>query len=94
MFLLSDYRTIEYLERVFLVELIILNYLAKNELKPYWVNTSLNDLIKLTLKKSTTVKEKIERLLKGETIEVPINLETVIVRIEDNIWGLMLRTGY
>ena len=75
----------------------ILNYLTDKELKPYWVNTSSNDLIKLTLKKSTTLKEKIERLLKGETIEVPINLETVIVGIEDkedNIWGLMLGTGY
>ena len=38
-----------------------------------------------------------ERLLKGEAIEVPINLETIIVGIEereDNIWGLMLGTGY
>ncbi len=75
----------------------ILNYLTDKQLKPYWVNTSSNDLIKLTLKKSMTVKEKIERLLKGETIEVPVNLETIIVGIEDkedNIWGLMLRTGY
>ena len=75
----------------------ILNYLAKKELRPYWVNTSSNDLIKLTLKNSMTVKEKIERLLKDEEIEVPINLETIIVGIEnneDNIWGLMLGTGY
>ena len=75
----------------------ILNYLTDKQLKPYWVNTSSNDLIKLVLKNSTTVKEKIERLLKGEAIEVPINLETVIVGIEnneDNIWGLMLGTGY
>ena len=75
----------------------ILNYLAKKELIPYWVNTSSNDLIKLTLKNSTTVKEKIERLLRDEEIEVPINLETIIVGIEnneDNIWGLMLGTGY
>ena len=38
-----------------------------------------------------------ERLLKGEAIEVPINLETIIVDIEnneDNVWGLMLGTGY
>ena len=64
---------------------------------PYWVNTSSNDLIKLILKNSETVKEKIERLLKGEAIEVKIDLETVIVGIEnneDNIWGLMLGTGY
>ena len=75
----------------------ILNYLTDKQLKPYWVNTSSNDLIKLVLKNSTTVKEKIERLLKGEAIEAPINLETVIVGIEnneDNIWGLMLGTGY
>ena len=74
-----------------------LNYFAKKELRPYWVNTSSNDLIKMTLKNSTAVKEKMERLLKDEEIEVPINLETVIIDIEkneDNIWGLMLGTGY
>ena len=75
----------------------ILNYLSRRELIPYWVNTSSNDLIKMTLKNSTTVKEKIERLLNDEAVEVQINLETIIVGIEDkeeNIWGLMLQTGY
>ena len=75
----------------------ILNYLTDKQLKPYWVNTSSNDLIKMTIRKSTTVKEKMERLLKGETIEVPIDLETIIDGIEENennIWGLMLGTGY
>ena len=75
----------------------ILNYLTDRKLMPYWANTSSNDLIKLILKNSETVKEKIERLLKDEAIEVKINLETVIVGIEnneDNIWGLMLGTGY
>ena len=75
----------------------VINYLADRKLMPYWVNTSSNDLIKLVLKNSSTIKEKIERLLRDETIEVPINLETVILGIEnneDNIWGLMLGTGY
>ena len=75
----------------------ILNYLTKRQLIPYWVNTSSNDLIKLILKNSVTVKERIEILLRDEEIEVPINLETIIVGIEndeDNIWGLMLQTGY
>lgn len=75
----------------------ILNYLKRKELMPYWVNTSSNDLIKLILKNSTTVKEKIERLLKDEAIEVRIDLETVIIGIEnneDNIWGLLVGTGY
>ena len=75
----------------------ILNYLKRRELMPYWVNTSSNDLIKLILKNSVTVKEKIEQLLRDEEIEVPINLDTVIVGIEqneENIWGLLLGTGY
>ena len=75
----------------------ILNYLTDRKLMPYWVNTSSNDLIKLILKNSVTVKERIERLLNDEEIEVQINLETVIVGIEnneDNIWGLLLGTGY
>ena len=75
----------------------ILNYLTDRKLIPYWVNTSSNDLIKLILKNSLTVKERIETLLRDEEIEVPINLETIIIGIEndeDNIWGLMLQTGY
>ena len=75
----------------------ILNYLTDRKLMPYWVNTSSNDLIKLILKNSATVKEKIEQLLRDEEIEVPINLDTVIVGIEqneENIWGLLLGTGY
>ena len=75
----------------------ILNYLTDRELVPYWVNTSSNDSIKLILKNSTTVKEKIERLLKGEEIEVIVDQETVIQGVEnneDNIWGLLVGTGY
>ena len=75
----------------------ILNYLTDRQLQPYWVNTSSNDLIKLILKKSSTLKEQMERLLKGEEIEVRVNLETVITGIENNennIWGLLLGTGY
>ena len=75
----------------------ILNYLNKRELRPYWVNTSSNDLIKMTFKKSNAVKEKMISLLNGEPVEVKIKLETIIVGIEnreENIWGLMLQTGY
>ena len=75
----------------------ILQYLKNKQLIPYWVNTSSNDIIKLVLKNSSTVKEKIERLLKDEPIEVTVDQETVILGIEnneDNIWGLLLGTGY
>ncbi|MCI8273487.1 MAG: AAA family ATPase [Clostridia bacterium] len=75
----------------------VLNYITDRKLIPYWVNTSSNDLIKLILKKSATVKEKMERLLKDEAIEVKVDQETVIVGIEENeenIWGLLVGTGY
>ena len=75
----------------------VLNYLNKRELKPYWVNTSSNDLIKMTLKKSNSIKEQFGKLLNDEEIEVKIDLETIIVGIEEkeeNIWGLMIQTGY
>lgn len=75
----------------------VLNYLTDRKLIPYWVNTSSNDIIKLILKNSSTVKEKIERLLKDEEIEAIVDQETVIVGIEnneDNIWGLLVGTGY
>ena len=75
----------------------ILNYLTDKQLKPYWVNTSSNDLIKMTFKKSNSIKEKMIRLLNDEPVEVTIDLETIIVGIEEkeeNIWGLMLQTGY
>ena len=75
----------------------ILNYLTDRKLIPYWVNTSSNDIIKLILKNSTTIKQQIEKLLKDEPIEVEINQETIIVGIENNesnIWGLLLGTGY
>ena len=75
----------------------ILNYLKNRKLVPYWVNTSSNDLIKLILKKSSTIKERIERLLRDEEIDVKVNLETVIAGIEnneDNIWGMLVGTGY
>ena len=75
----------------------ILNYLTDKKLQAYWVNTSSNDLIKLILIKSTTVKEKIEQLLKDEEIEVIVNQDTIIRGVEqneNNIWGLLVGTGY
>ena len=75
----------------------ILNYLTDRKLIPYWVNTSSNDLIKLILKNSSTIKQQIEKLLKDEAIEVTVNQETIIRGIENNennIWGLLVGTGY
>ena len=68
--------------------------LAITASSPFSVKSAI---IKLVLKNSSTVKERIQRLLNDEPIEVKIDLETIIVGIEnneDNIWGLMVQTGY
>ena len=74
-----------------------INFLKRKELKPYWVNTSSNDLIKKTLKENKSLKEDMQKLLRGQEIEVTIDEETIIIGVEKNkknIWGLLLGTGY
>jgi len=78
----------------------ILNY-ADNEadgFKPYWINTSSNDIIKKYLASSTQeVKEKLEILVKGESIEEVVNENVVFKGIENNgelLWSFLLFSGY
>ncbi len=53
---------------------------------------------KTNIKNSTTVKEKNRKTIKkDEEIEVIVDQETIINGIEqneDNIWGLLVGTGY
>ena len=75
----------------------ILNYVKKRELMPYWVNTSSNDIVKMIVKDSKNIKEKLEILLKDEEIEVTVNFDTILKDVEkneDNVWGLFISTGY
>ncbi len=66
----------------------VLNYLNRGVLKPYWVNTSSNDLIKLILKNSITVKEKIEAMLESWFFDkVPMdNLRTILKDLTTKNW--------
>jgi hypothetical protein len=69
------------------------------DLKPFWVNTSDNDLIKtLLLKSSTNFKEKFEVLLQGTPIEQFVDENFVFSDLQKNsdfsIWSLLLMTGY
>ena len=78
----------------------ILNYLSspKQGLKPYWVNSSSNDLVGILLSKgSKEVKKNLEDLVKGNTIEKVIDENIVMGDIEksaDNLWSFLLFTGY
>lgn len=67
-------------------------------LKPYWLNTSSNDLIRELLTKADyALKEQFEILLQGKTIEKPL-LENLVFtdldKKEETIWSLLLYTGY
>ena len=69
------------------------------KLKPYWVNTSDNALIKtLLLKSSEGFKERFELLLAGGSIERLIDENFVYSDLVKNsefaVWSLLLMTGY
>jgi len=78
----------------------ILNYLSNPEqgLKPYWVNSSSNDLVGILLSKgSKEVKKNLEDLVSGNNIEKIIDENIVMGDIEkstDNLWSFLLFTGY
>ena len=78
----------------------ILNYISnpKSGLKPYWVNSSSNDLVKVILSKSTAdVKSDLEELICGNSITKIIDENIVMGDIEkssNNLWSFLLFTGY
>ena len=78
----------------------ILNYIAKPRagLKPYWVNTSSNDLVKVLISKGgQDVKKDLESLISGEAITKYIDENIAMADIEkssDNLWSFLLFTGY
>ena len=75
----------------------VLNFLSDKLLMPYWVNTSSNDIIKMILKNSTSIKLELEKLLAGEEVTVRVEEEMILDNIEaneNNVWGLLIGTGY
>jgi hypothetical protein len=77
----------------------IVNCIKQNgETKPYWVNTSDNQLIKDLLKESTLkFKHQFELLISGESIEELIDERMVFQYLKNNpssVWNLLLMAGY
>lgn len=70
----------------------------KGELKPYWVNTSDNQLIKDLLKKSDLeFKRSFELLVSGESVEKLIDEHMLFQYLNNNpsaVWSLLLMAGY
>ena len=70
----------------------------KVSLKPYWINTSDNELIKKLLAESNaTFKERFEAVLQNRSIEVFINENLTFSDLSQNeeaVWSLLLFSGY
>jgi len=71
---------------------------SRGLLKPYWINTSDNKLIKRLISMSDEdVKSDLELLMSGQSINKEINEATIFPGIEKNseaIWSLLLFSGY
>lgn len=76
----------------------IINFLSEGEYDSYWVNTSSNALLnRLMQTGSGYVKEKLEDLVQGKSILVPIDDEIVYNQLDEDenaIWSLMVASGY
>ena len=76
----------------------IINYLDKRKCSTYWANTSSNSLVgKLIRESGSDIKQIFEKLLRGESIEVPVDEQIVYQNLDTNegaIWSLLLATGY
>lgn len=66
--------------------------------RPYWANTSSNSIIRTLVEQADiSVREEIERLIQGGTIEKIIHEEITYDEVEksgDNLWNFLFFTGY
>ena len=75
----------------------ILSYLNERVLKPYWINTSTNTLIKEAIPKAgRDFGENFEKLILHEEVRVSANLETSFIELATprTLWGLLVNAGY
>ncbi len=78
----------------------IINFLAgkSKEPAPYWLNTSHNQIVEDLLSRGgIELKEELEQLIRGETIEKAIESNIVlkdVSRLEKLLWSFLLLGGY
>src|SRR5262249_10208907 len=78
----------------------VLSFLASDDkvLRPYWVQTSSNELVReLLLASPGGARAELETLLAGGTVDMPID-ENIVLRdvgsSSDAVWSFLLFTGY
>lgn len=66
--------------------------------KPYWANTSSNSIVRELVEHSdNSVKQEMEALIEGGTIEKPVHEDIAyedIYKSTDNLWNFLFFTGY
>lgn len=66
--------------------------------RPYWVNTSSNQIIHdMVSRADTMTRNQIEELLNGKTMDIPVHEEITYDDLEDigdNLWNFLYFTGY
>jgi len=76
----------------------VINFVDKKKARPYWANTSSNDLLKeLVREGGLSLREDIERLIRGGTIESDIDENIVFPEIKQSdkyIYSLLFFSGY
>ena len=73
-------------------------FLKERKTGVYWANTSSNGLVgKLLRTGNPDIKNLFEKLMSGETIEVPVDEQIVYNQLDMNpaaVWSLLLASGY
>lgn len=74
-------------------------YKNRNEFcRPYWSNTSSNSIVRTLVEKADlSVRQEIEALIAGNTIEKPVHEDITyddMDSTQDNLWNFLLFTGY
>jgi hypothetical protein len=74
-------------------------YISKNDFpKPYWSNTSSNNIVKKLIERDIAdIKDAVEELIKGGSMEIQVHEEMTYEDIElndENIWNFLFFTGY
>lgn len=66
--------------------------------KPYWINTSSNEIIRnMIYKADKRTRDEIEDLMQGNTIDIPVHEEITYEDMDsdsENLWNFLFFTGY
>lgn len=75
----------------------ILNYVSNKELRPFWINTALNEMLKDFFNKSDdSFKKQYEQLIANGYLETRVTLQTSFYEVANtsNLWGLFVNARY